>query len=151
MTQLVVPAVIAGVGLSALSQVQAGKEAEAEAERNAAIAREEGIESQRAGREQARLTRAEGRRKAARDRAAIAHAGVKSYTGTPLLLQQETLSEVEREADIFAEEGATTRRQLFSEAAFEEERGKRKRRAGVFGAGTTLLTGLGGLGLALRS
>lgn len=151
MAEVVVPAIIAGTGLSAVSQLQAGKQAESEAKQRAGIDRAEGLEAQRVGREEGRQTRAEGRRAVARTRVQAAHAGIKSFTGTPLLLQQETLSEFEREADIRTAEGTTTRRQLFARAEFEEERGRRRRRAGVFGAGSTLLTGLGGLGLALRN
>jgi hypothetical protein len=149
--ELAIPAVIGGTGLTAISQLRAGAGEDAEFQQRAAMARGEGLEAERIAKEEARHTRAEGRRLAARQRVRAAKSGVKSYTGTPLLLQRETLTEVEKEADIITSEGITARNRLFSQAKFEERTGRRRRRAGVFGAGATLMTGLGGLGLALRA
>lgn len=144
-------AVGAGVGLSVVSQIQAGREEQKQLEQRAGVARAEGLEAERAGLEQGRLTRAEGRRLVARQRVGAAGKGVKSFTGAPLLLQEETLSEIEREADILTTEGRTTKQKAFAQARFDEKTGKRRRRAGLFGGIATGLSGFGGLGLATRS
>ncbi len=151
MTEFAIPAVIGGIGVSAFGQLQAGKNEQAEFEQRAAVDRAEAAESQRAGREQGRLIRAEGRRFAATQRAGAGGKGIQSFTGAPLLLQQETISEFEREAGIAQAEGATTASQLLSQAEFDERTGKRRRRASIFGAGSSILTGGGSLALALRN
>jgi len=141
---------VAGLGMTAMGQMRAGRDEEAAFKQRAAMLEAQSAEELRAGRERGRLTRSEGRRLTARQKVLAAKGGVKSFTGAPLLVQVETLAEIEHEAAILQAEGGISSQQLLSQAEYEKRTGRRRRKAGVFAAGTSLLTGGGLLYGSLR-
>lgn len=76
----------------------------------------------------------------ARQRALQGATGL-AAAGTPLLLEEATVAEIERGASRIREGGARRATALETRAELERLRGRQARTAGRLGAGTTLLTG----------
>lgn len=157
MGKLAVPLILAGTGISAAGQIQAGRAAEAEAESarnialyNAAIQEREAKAIERKGEfEQFRQAEAATRAKS-RLRARLAATGAVPDIGTPLLLQEEQAEELELESLLIGYETQIGAARARSQAEIDRlagrlavGRGKAAKRAGLVGAGATLLTGFG--------
>jgi len=147
---------IIGGGLQAMGSMQQGRAAQQEAssmramaEYNAAVQRRQAeAERQKARFEQKRQAQA-GKRTMAALEARIAKAG---GTGSPVAadLAAEQAAELELENLLIGYEGETRAQRSESQAAIDtmqagiyKKRGKNYRRAGMIGAGTSLLTGFG--------
>lgn len=155
-------ALIAGIGLTAAGEVQAGRVGAAEAKSAQAIAnynaavqeREATAIEARTGLEQRRQTE-EAARGMGRLRAAFGIAGVVPTAGTPLQIQARQASEFEMENLMIGYRGVTEAARARSAAELERTqakiygyKAKTVRRAAYLKAGTTLLTGFGQMGMA---
>lgn len=151
------PLIIAGAGVMAAGQIQAGREAAAEAastERianyNAAVQEQEAraIE-QKSKFEQVRQAE-EAERIKGKLRAKLSAAGVRTDVGTPLLLAEEQTAELELERQLIGYEARTEAQRARTQAQLDilqgklsKQKGRAARKASYFKAGSTLLTGFG--------
>lgn len=135
-------AMITGTVMSARQQAQAGREERALYAQRAGVAEEEAVAITKATRHEAREKRKEGRRFKARQKALFAKSGVK-IAGTSPLVMRETEKEFARDAAFIQEGGMVEARRMRSQAGMERQMGVSAYRAGIWGAGTTLLTGAG--------
>jgi len=161
MAPLAIPLMAAGVGLGVYGQIQAGKAAEVEAKSAQAIAnynaavqeREAKAIEQRTSLEQRRQAE-EAAREMSRIQAGLGVAGAAPTVGAPLLIQAKQASEFELENLMIGYRGQTEAARARSAAEIERmggklamQRGRAAKRAAYIGAGTTLLTGLGAMGM----
>ena len=124
---------IVGTGLSAYGQYKAGQ-AQAQAyEVNAQRA-------ERTAQEEERTARIRLRKLMSTQKAMYAKAGVDITSGSPLMVMFETEYEGEKEIEAIRRTGSETAEQ-------ERLYGKQASTAGLIGAGSTLLTGLGSTGM----
>lgn len=157
MAPLAIPLIIAGTGIAAAGQIQAGRAAEAEAKSaqnianyNAAVQEQQAkVARQKAGFEQRRQAKRGERVKSAL-RAQLGAAGAEIDVGAPLLLQAEQAAELELENLLIGYEGEITAGRAMSQATLDRlqgklsrQRGKATQQASYFKAGSTLLTGFG--------
>lgn len=143
MGAMAVPLLLAGTGISAFGQYQAGEEANAVArynqqvkERQAQAAEQQSMVNQR---KQAQAAA----RKMSQLRAGLGASGAVTTRGAPLQILSEQARQSELENLEIGYEGlqqAATRR---AEGVAIRREGKAARRAGRIGAGATLLTGFG--------
>lgn len=138
---------VGGTVMSARQQHRAGKEERKLYRQRAAVAEEEARAITKATEHQEREKRKEGRRYIARQKVLFAKSGVRPKVGTPLLVMRETAEEFERDAAFIQEGGATEVSRLRSEAGFERRMGKSAYRAGKWGAGATVMSGAGQIGM----
>ncbi len=145
-----------GTAVQAYGQFQAGQAQAGMASYNALIARQNAdLTSRRmelAKTEKEIIEqkfRKKGERTLASQRAAFAKAGVE-LEGTPLIVAEETASEIELDALAIRYSSSVEQAQLLSQKAgfeqadiLERMRGRQAKGAGFIGAGTTLLTGIG--------
>lgn len=146
MATFAIAAMAIGTGMSAYSQYKQGKEQEELHEQRAKVARLDAKAVIKASRHEAREKRKEGRRFRASQKALFAASGIR-IAGTPLLVMKETADEFETEAALIQEGGMTEGRRLRSFARMERQMGASAYRAGKWGAGSTLLTGAGRMGM----
>ena len=157
MAELAIPLMIAGTGLQAVGQIQAGKAAEVEAKSAQAIAnynaavqeREAKAIEQRTGLEQRRQAE-ESARAMSRIQARLGVAGAVPTVGAPLMVQAKQASEFELENLMIGYRGQTEAARARSAAEIERmggrlarQRGEARKRAAYIGAGETLLKGFG--------
>lgn len=135
-----------GIVMSTQQQYQQGKEQRKLYEQRATAAEADAAAIAKATEYESREKRKEGTRFKARQKALFAKAGVR-ITGTPLLVMKETARAFERDAAFITEGGMVEARRLRSQAGFERDIGKSLYKAGKWGAGTTLLTGAGTIGM----
>lgn len=131
-----------GSGVSAYGSYQQGKAQRRMAERNAKIAESRAAAAARDGRIMSNASRRQSERLKSRQRALYAKSGVTS-AGSPLIIQAEQAAQAEMQAlDIErnAENQAQAQRQ---QAELDRMQGKSAYRAGLYGAGSTLLQGAG--------
>jgi hypothetical protein len=125
---------IVGTGLSAYSQYQAGAAQKEAYDYNAEIVQQKAAYDEAQARDRLRKLMST-------QRALYAKAGVDLTSGSPLLVLAQTAAEGEEEA-------LNIRRTGYNEAQLQKYYGSQAKTAGTLGAGSTLLTGLGNLGLA---
>lgn len=134
-------ATLAGAGVAAYSQHQAGQAAYKVGKHNAAVAEQQA----QMARDQAKLREETQRRQdmqvLASQRAAIARSGVSLDEGTSLLLMDESVREAERNAQIIRYEGELDSYQLLARADLERFSGRQARRGANIAAGSSLLSG----------
>lgn len=123
---------IAGVGLSAVGQLKAGRDQAAAFDYNARITEKKTNQAEFDSRQRLK-------RLISSQRALYAKAGVDLASGSPLLVLAETAAEGEREALSIRSGGR-------SDADLQRIYGRQAGSAGIIGAGSTLLTGLGTAG-----
>lgn len=157
MGELAIPLILAGTGISAAAQLQAGAAAESEAESRQNIANYNAALMEREAKaiegktefEQKRQAEAAARTKS-RLRARLAATGAVPDIGTPLLIQEEQAEELELENILIGYEGQVAAAKARSQAELDRltgriavKKGKAAKKAGFIGAGATLLTGFG--------
>ncbi len=161
---LVIPALIAGTAVTAVSAIEQGRAAktqaraqEAIAERNAMLAERQALSERQAATVEAKLFAKEGKRLLARQKAAFAVSGVQIGRGTPLSVIVETAAELKAEELTILREGAISASQRKSQAGIfrlqgkaAKQRGKAAGRAAVLSATGSILTGFGNVGIALK-
>lgn len=134
-------AAIAAASYSAYSTYQQGKYQEDLYKQQAGLSIQEAEQIQEASRYEERESRVEGRKLRARQFLQFAKGGVVPGTGTPLLVAEETRTDIER--DIQKQKygyGLESQRKYF-EADLSKKKGKAASRAARWSAGTSLLTG----------
>jgi hypothetical protein len=135
-------AVVGGTALSAIGTIQAGRAesgaASAEAELAEAQASQEGLREA----EQERLIRKSAKELQGRQRAAAAASGVRVGTGTPLLIQADTLLTAEEDIATLKANTDVAKSRFRSSAQTFKEIGKSRRTASRFKAGSSVLSGL---------
>lgn len=142
-----VAAMAGGITMSAAGQYQQGKEQRKLAKAQAAAMAQDAAAVKEESRERARKERKEGRKLLARQTVTYAASGVKPGEGTPLLVMLEDAMEVEESARNIQLHGARASSRLLQESKWRKRAGRSAYRAGVIGAGSTLLTGGAQIGL----
>lgn len=133
-------AVLIGIGMQVYGQIQAGKQQEKAFRQRADVLELDALAVEKAGREESRGKRLEGKRIAGSQRVRIAGSGIK-ISATSLLVLAETRREIQKDAGFITEESLRTGSRLRQQAGFERDVGKSARRAGQWGAATSILTG----------
>lgn len=131
---------LVGAGVAAAAQIQAGKQQQKALEFNAAVQRNQAIREEFAAQGQADIIRERGRRLQARQRTQFAKAGV-GLAGSPLLVFEETASIIAEDVSATLFGGRQRASFSRSQAGFSLAQGRSAFRAGVIGAGTSLLSG----------
>ncbi len=131
---------LVGAGLTAFSQFQAGKQQEENAQFNAAVQDQRAEQEKFAVRSEADIRHERGRKLLATQRAKFAGAGV-TGAGSPLLVIDETARNIALDVQTTLFSGRQRSNLLRSQASILRTSGKSAFRAGLFGAGTSLLTG----------
>lgn len=137
---------IVGTGMSVYGQYQQGKQQRELYEHRAKVAEKDAAAVKRAAKHEAREKGKEGKRFRARQKALFAKSGVK-LAGTPLLVMKETADIFEQDAFFIQEGGMTEAQRLRSGAGMERLMGASAYSAGLWGAGSTALTGAGRMGM----
>ena len=133
---------IASMAVSAVGAISQGVAAQQAAQFNAAVARQQAeIERQRGALEEERERR-RNRAILGAQRAGFSRAGV-ALEGTPLLVQEETAAEAELDALTVRFGGQLGTARELARARAERFGGRAALSAGLFRAGSTLLTGAG--------
>lgn len=142
-----------GTGVSAYSQIQAGKAQQSLNNYNAAVNDQAALDASRDARIKANAQRANAEAIKSRQRALYAKAGVVTATGTPLLVQVAQAGELEMAALEQEQAGNSEAARLRQQAVLDRMSGKAARRAGGLGAAATILQGAGqaaSIGLAYK-
>ncbi|HUT95291.1 MAG TPA: hypothetical protein VMY37_37905 [Thermoguttaceae bacterium] len=154
----------AGVGMQAIGTLQAGQAAAAEAksrqamaEYNAKVAEQEAKAAEAQTQFQQKRQAEAALRQQGRLRAGLGAAGVVTTEGTPLMIQAKQAAEAELEGLMIGYEGQIRAGRARSQAALDRlqgsiygQRAKTASRGGFMGAGTSLLTGFGEMGLMYK-
>jgi len=136
-----------GSGMSAFGQYQSGQAQKGAYDYNARIAEQEaGVARAGAAREE-EIHRTKLKRLMGTQKALYGAAGVDIASGSPLLTLMSTAEEGEREAEYIRYGGEVSATEKLNEARLARYYGKQTYKAGVIGAGSTFLTGLGQAGL----
>jgi len=123
-----------GSGMQALGQYRAGKDQERAFKQRASVLDADAVAVEKASMEEQRAKRLEGKR--------IGAMQLVDFQGLGgALVMAETRREIDRDAEFIAQEGIRGASRLRSQASGEREMGKSARRAGMWQAGTSLLTG----------
>lgn len=155
----IIPLMATGIGLQVAGQVQAGREAKAFGESqaalreyNAQLAEREAIEAREAAAFEERKFRKGGERLKARQRLGFAKAGV-TFEGSPLEVMEQTAIELETDALMIRRGGQLGARRLTAEAQLQRFagrsallKGRAARRASTISALSTGLVGGAQLG-----
>jgi hypothetical protein len=115
---------------------------------NAAVQTAQAQEARKAAAYEAAQKREEGRKLHARQLTLYSKAGVLPQVGTPLLTMAETAADVERDARVTEITGKRQGRYYESQAGLSRMQASAVTRAGRWGAGTTLLTGIANVGMS---
>lgn len=130
----------AGVGLSVVGSLASASQQAAIAKSNAALAQAEGQQAKLAAEQEEKDHRERVRRFLSGTRAAIAKSGV-TLDGSALELMAESAAEAEYDALKIRHAGSLAQLRAEREAAQSRMQARAYRVGGLFGAGTTLLTG----------
>ena len=136
-------ATIIGSGISAIGSLRQGAAASSAADFEAQVLQQQAEREQRISASEERDFRREQSRLFAARRAALGASGVELASGSPLLAAGDFAAEVDRQAQRIREGGETRATRLSQQAALTRSRGASQRSAGLFGAGSSLLSGIG--------
>ena len=143
MAPLAIPAMVAGTAVSAIGQYQAGRETRSLSRSQAAAQAADAAAAREQAKAAGRLKRAEGRELAARQR--VAYGGISGPT--PMLVLNETMDQIEQDAANIQRGGVNAYERGMQESAWTRRAGRSAYRSGLWGAGSSLMTGLGTTGL----
>lgn len=132
-----------GAGVSAYSSYQAGQEQNKVAEANARMAEYQAKQAKEASELKAAQYKKEADRRMASMRAGFAASGVGTTEGTPLLVLMESAQEVAKDEERIRRGGEQTAWGLLQEANIQRMGGQNAATAGAWGAGASLLGGVG--------
>ena len=155
MTQAAIPLIIASTAVTAGSAVLAGVQAKRQgeeqqkiAEFNAAIEERRAVAERDAALDASRKFEERGKRLTGAQRVAFAKGGVLASEGTPLLVMEETLADLEEDRLRIAEEGflrgsffESSAQVLRAQCRSFVARGRAARTGSILSAGGSLLTG----------
>ena len=142
---------VVGTAVSALGAIQAGNAQNEAAQYNAKIADNNATAERERAAYDAGLIKDERRRVIGSQRAAMAANGLEISTGSPVAVLGDTTGQSEMDvlARLYGGESAATA--YGNDATRMRIEGKAAKQAGMIGAGTTLLTGLGSTFKSSRS
>jgi hypothetical protein len=135
-------AAAAGTALSVMGQIQAGKAQKGMAEYNAAVDRNNAIAARQSAKYDADRMRDNTRKLLAMQRAKYGMSGG-GFSGTPLLVMEQTAKEAEMDAQAVEYGGELKATGYESQATMSEYEGRVAKRASYSKAFSTLLTGAG--------
>ena len=138
-------AVVAGTGLAAYGQYEAGQQAKATANYNAKLAENEAKAKEQQAHVESQQMQKQKERLIASQRAGFAKGGAVITEGTPLLLMAEQAGEAELDILQNQRNRAMEATALKSEASLQKYQGKQAARAANIGAIGTVIGGVGGL------
>lgn len=130
-----------GAGLGAISQISQAKAASNQAKFEAEVAEQQAQRERDIAAREAQDFERDQSKLQARDRALRAASGIDVGSGTPLLVDRDTSTEIELGKKTIESGGAARATRLEQEASLFRTSAKNKQRAGFFKAGNTLLTG----------
>ena len=136
-----------GAGVSAYGQAQQGKTANVVAQRNAQIQNRNATIAQQNAEFNAKLQEREARRRRSSQVARLGASGIEVFEGTNLIAMAEQEFTDDMNAQLIRRGGAIEAGNLQQTAAITSAQGTASRSAGFLGAGTSLLTGAGSVGL----
>lgn len=136
-----------GAGVSAFGQAQQGKTANVIAQRNAQIQNRNATIAQQNAEFNAKLQEREARRRRSSQVARLGASGIEVFEGTNLIAMAEQEFVDDMNAQLTRRGGAIEAANLQQAAAITSAQGTASRSAGFLGAGTSLLTGAGSVGL----
>ena len=142
MVAVAVVAALASSAISAYSAHQQGKAAEQMHKYNAELAAREAQAVDEASDRDERQSRVEARQLRARQFLQFAKGGVMPGSGTPLLIQQETAAEQEKDIAVQRYKYAQQYSRHMGESSLQKMMGKSKSRAGRWQAGSSMLSGV---------
>lgn len=131
---------LVGTGFSAYGAYRSGSEENKLYKQRASALEADAMAVEASSLEEARRKRIEGQKITARQKAVAAKSGVR-LEGSPLLVIEDSMAEVERDAGLIRHEGLTQGSRLRSQAGWERAMGKSKYKAGLWGAASSLLAG----------
>ena len=140
-------AAVAGAGLSAYSQIEQSKAQEKMSQYNAAVARQDAEAAREAAAYEELRHKDETGRLRGRMLALYGKSGV-TMEGSPLEVMAESAAQAELDTLAIRRAGATAASRHEAQAQLDVIRGRSARRAGYYGAGTTLLSSAGQIGMA---
>ena len=141
MAWIATAAVVIGGSMQAYGQYQAGQAAQDVANYNAKLAENEAIAREQATRSETERIRSEKEKMTARQRAGYAKTGAVITEGTPLLAVAEEAGLMELDILQAQRTGMLQAGASRSQAVIDRWSGKQAARAGIIGAGSTLLSG----------
>ena len=136
-----------GAGVSAYGQAQQGKTANVAAQRNAQIQNRNATIARQNAEFNAKLQEREARRRRSSQVARLGASGIEVFEGTNLIALAEQEFVDDMNAQLTRRGGAIEAANLQQTAAITSAQGTASRSAGFLGAGTSLLTGAGSVGL----
>ena len=144
-TSLAITAI--GAGVSAYGQAQQGKTANVVAQRNAAIQSRNATIAQQNAEFNAKLQEREARRRRSSQVAGLSASGIDVYEGTNLIALAEQEFVDDMNVQLTRRGGVIEASNLTQQAGITSAQGTASQRAGYLGAGTSLLTGAGKVGM----
>lgn len=141
MAPLAIPLMLAGTGLQAYGQYQAGAQQKAIDDYNARVKELEARTEEQRSIIESRKQAAAAARKMSELRAGLGASGAVSSVGTPLEILAEQARESEKENIAIGQEGVMAAQRAREQAKMLKYEGKAAKRAGIISAGTSLLTG----------
>lgn len=141
---------VVGTAASAVGQMQAGKSQEEWNKYNAEVSRQNAIAARQSAEYDAERTREAGEKLKARQRVLYAKSGV-SLEGSPTDVILGTTEDIEMDAMAIIRRGLIAGQQYESQAALSEMQGSAARTSSYYGAGSSLLTGIGDVASRYKS
>ena len=136
-----------GAGVSAYGQGQQGKTANVVAQRNAQIQSRNATIAQQNAEFNASLQEREARRRRSKNIASLGGSGIDVYEGTNLIALAEQEFVDDMNVQLTRRGGVIEASNLTQQAGITSAQGTASQRAGYLGAGTSLLTGAGKVGM----
>jgi hypothetical protein len=148
-----------GTTMNVMGQLQAGKEAERQgkeaqqlANARAAMYEKDAKAERRRSVEEAKIEEEKGRRLLATQKSAAAAGGIMINTGSPLVIEAETIDQIAKDKGFILEEGRMKSESLYNQAAYEraygsimKEQGKRAKKQSLWKAIGTGVSGYGSM------
>lgn len=138
---------VAGTGVAAYSSYRQGQQAQAEGQYNAQVASNQAINARNAAEVAAQNREEQTRRILGAQRTATGASGI-TTEGSPLLDMMYSVEQGALDAARIRYSGAQTAGAYQAESRLQRYRGGQGARAGSLAAGTTLLAGLGSVGMS---
>ncbi len=136
-------ALLAATGLQAAASLFGGRAEERRAERQAGVLKEQAARDRELTEAEVRDFARNQSRFFAERRAALGASGIDPDTGTPVLAAEDFATEVELQKQRIRMGGEIRSTRAEQQASLLRQAGRAARRAGVFRAGASLLTGIG--------
>ena len=143
MTTVAADAAIIAASVSAYSTYQQGKYAEQMGEYNLQAAQSEAESAEVSSEYETRKKQIEGRKLLARQLVSYAKGGVVPSAGTPLKMQEQTAVDIRRDIEETRYGYQLYGKQVLSRGYMDKWYGKQQKRASLWSAGATALSGAG--------